>query len=102
MATESEVRKALKNCMDPEIGVNIVDLGLIYEVKVTGGKVHIKFSLTYPGCPLEPQIRAQMMEEAGKVRGVKQVIAELVWEPAWSEKMMTEDGRKLIKYMRGF
>ncbi|MFH1443197.1 MAG: metal-sulfur cluster assembly factor [Candidatus Micrarchaeota archaeon] len=102
MATESGIRKALKNCIDPEISINIVDLGLIYDVKVAGGKVHIKFSLTYPGCPLEPQIREQMMAEVGKVKGVKQIVAELVWEPAWSEKMMTADGKEMIKYLRGF
>ncbi len=102
MVTESQVRNALKKCYDPEISINIVDLGLVYEVKVSRGEAHIKFSLTYPGCPLEPQIREQIMAEVGKLRGVKQVIAELVWEPAWSEKMMTDDGREAIKYLRGF
>jgi metal-sulfur cluster biosynthetic enzyme len=102
MATVEQVEIALKNVFDPEIGINIVDLGLIYEVKVSGGKAHIKFSLTYPGCPLEPQIREQIMAEVGKVKGVKQIVAELVWDPAWSEERMTKDGKEMIKYLRGF
>jgi metal-sulfur cluster biosynthetic enzyme len=102
MATIEQVEKALKNVFDPEIGINIVDLGLIYDVKVADGKVTIKFSLTYPGCPLEPQIREQIMTEVGKVKGIKQLIAELVWDPAWSEERMTKDGKEMIKYLRGF
>ncbi|MEK6954791.1 MAG: metal-sulfur cluster assembly factor [Candidatus Micrarchaeota archaeon] len=103
MATEKDVIEALKNCFDPEIGINIYDLGLVYEVMVPDkDKVHIKFSLTFPGCPLEPEIRGQIMAEIGKIKGVKQIIAELVWEPAWNEKMMTPEGHEMIKYLRGF
>lgn len=102
MAKITDIEKALKNCFDPEIGINILDLGLIYEYKLDSGKAYIKFSLTFPGCPLEPEIRSQIMTEVGKIKGVKQVIAELVWEPAWNESMMTVEGKEMIKYLRGF
>jgi metal-sulfur cluster biosynthetic enzyme len=103
MVSEPDVVKALKDCFDPEIGINIYDLGLIYGIEIANKQeVRIRFSLTFPGCPLEPQIRGQIMAEVGKIKGVKQVIAELVWEPAWSEARMTADGREMIKYLRGF
>lgn len=103
MVTKENVIDALKNCFDPEIGINIYDLGLVYKIDVTDkDKVHLQFSLTFPGCPLEPEIREQIMSEIGKIKGVKQVIAELVWEPAWNEKMMTKEGHEIIKYLRGF
>ena len=103
MVSESDVVTALKNCFDPEIGINIYDLGLVYNIEVQDGqKVHLKFSLPFPGCPLEPEIREQIMAEVGKIKGIKQVIAELVWEPAWNEKMMSKEGHEMIKYLRGF
>ncbi|MFH1750455.1 MAG: metal-sulfur cluster assembly factor [Candidatus Micrarchaeota archaeon] len=102
MASKENVIAALKNCFDPEIGINIYDLGLIYGIGLHGDAAHIKFSLTFPGCPLEPEIRNQIIEEVGKIEGIKQVIAELVWEPAWSEEKMTPEGREMIKYLRGF
>ncbi len=100
--TEAQVIAALKNVFDPEISINIYDLGLVYKIKIDGSNVHIDFSLTYPGCPLEPEIRSQIMTEVGKIPNLKQLIAELVWEPAWNEERMTKEGKEMIKYIRGF
>ncbi len=102
MVSKDDVVKALKNCFDPELGINIYDLGLVYGIEIEGGEVKLKFTLTFPGCPLEKEIREQIISEVGKIKGVKQVIAELVWEPAWNEEKMTSDGKEMLKYLRGF
>lgn len=90
---EKEVIEALKNCYDPEIPVNIVDLGLIYDLKIEDGNVKIKMTLTSPFCPVGPLVIEQVKEEVMKVKGVKNVEVELVWEPRWTPDRMNEDAR---------
>ncbi|HLI46743.1 MAG TPA: metal-sulfur cluster assembly factor [Geobacterales bacterium] len=94
--TEKEVLEALKNCYDPEIPVNIVDLGLIYELKIEQGVVKIKMTLTSPFCPVGPFVIEQVREEVMKVKGVKDVQVELVWEPRWTPDRMNDEAKMAL------
>ena len=87
--TEGQVYDALKKCMDPEIPVNVVDLGLIYGVKVAGGKdVDIKMTMTTRGCPLHDTLVSDVKRYVGKITGIGNINVEIVWDPPWSlEKM---------------
>ena len=87
--TEAQVYDALKKCMDPEIPVNVVDLGLIYGVKVASGKdVDIKMTMTTRGCPLHDTLVSDVKRYVGKLSGVGNINVEIVWDPPWSiEKM---------------
>jgi len=83
--TEDEVRTMLRRVKDPELNLNIVDLGLVYEIEVTEGKdVHIEMTLTSPGCPSGPEIMSEAQRAVEGLEGVGAVDVELVWTPYWS------------------
>ena len=95
MTQEDLVYEVLKECYDPEIPLNIVDLGLVYEVKVLAAEVNVKMSMTSPMCPSHVAIREDVrckLEEAGFPKPK----VELVWEPAWSPQRISEAGRKKL------
>ncbi len=97
-----EVREALKIVRDPEIPVNVVDLGLIYDVEVSeDGVVDIDMTLTSMGCPVQDMIQADAELAAMKVEGVRRVNVQFVWSPPWSTDKMTDDGKKQMR-MFGF
>ena len=100
MVTQDQVMEILLTCYDPEIPVNIVDLGLVYEVKIDPvpdqpdkGNVHVKMTLTAPGCPEGPMMQAQTREKISAIDGVAAAEVELVWEPQWTPDRMTEAAR---------
>ena len=88
MVKKSEVIKKLKECYDPEIPINIVDLGLIYDVKVNENKVKIKMTLTNPFCPMGNFIINDVEEKVKSIKGVSDVKVELVWDPPWTPDRM--------------
>ena len=95
--TVEEVELALKDVFDPEIPVNIVDLGLIYGIEIDdGGHVHVDMTLTAAGCDMGPFIAQQAEWAVAEVDGVKDVDVEITFEPAWTPDKITEDGRKLL------
>jgi probable FeS assembly SUF system protein SufT len=100
LTTESAVWKALKTCYDPEIPVNIVDLGLIYSCTVTpaegGHDVAVKMTLTAPGCGMGPVLAREAEEKIGALEGVKTAGVEVVWEPPWSPDRITPEGRQKL------
>ncbi len=83
-----QVLHALRDVIDPEIGLDIVTLGLIYEITVDEGTTDITFTLTTPGCPMEEIIRSGIVQAAGQVEGINAVNANLVWEPRWNPDMV--------------
>ena len=94
LAIEAEVIEALRNVYDPEIPVNIYELGLIYEIDVDEyGYVLIRMTLTSPACPVAGTLPGDVERMARGVPGVTDVRVELVWEPAWSMDMMSEEAR---------
>jgi metal-sulfur cluster biosynthetic enzyme len=97
--TEDEVREALKHVVDPELGINIVDLGLVYDVDISEqGEVHIEYTLTTMGCPIGPLIEHQMESFLANVPGVTTVDAEMVLRPAWTPEMMSEEAKAALGY----
>ncbi len=98
--TKEAVLEALKNVYDPEIPINIVDLGLVYGVEIAeDGKVHVLVSLTAPTCPIGDYILEQVKEAVRSVPGVKEVSAELTFEPLWNLSMVSEEGKKMLRAM---
>jgi metal-sulfur cluster biosynthetic enzyme len=89
-----EAREALKNVYDPEIGINIVDLGLVYDIDVSDtGDVLVTMTLTSLGCPLGPVILQEVNNAMGELPDLGQVDVKLVWSPPWSPEMMSEEAR---------
>ena len=91
--TELVVLGALSNVIDPELGLDFVELGLIYEIAIDGGEVRVSYSLTSPGCPIGPQIAAQIVELVGDADGVERVTPTLTFSPAWTPERISEDAR---------
>ena len=97
--TQQQVLDSLKDCMDPEIPISVVDMGLIYGVDVKDdNKVDIKMTMTTRGCPLHDTLVSDVKRFVNKVPGVTGVNVEIVWEPAWTPEKMSEEGKKLINY----
>ena len=93
MPTKEEVVEALRQVEDPELGMDIVELGLMYDVEVEGPKVHVTYTLTSIGCPVGPMIQEQIQEFTSQVPGVEEVDAELTWDPPWSPERMSDDAK---------
>ncbi len=93
---ETEIVKVLKNIYDPEIPVNIYELGLIYEIKVKDSKVDIKMTLTAPNCPVADSLVVDVREEVAKIPGVKKVNLELTFDPPWGIHMMTDEAKLMM------
>jgi len=97
--TSQQVLDSLKQCLDPEIPINVVDMGLIYGVNVTDdNKVDIKMTMTTRGCPLHDTLVSDVKRYVNKVPGVSAINVEIVWEPVWTPEKMSEEGKKLINY----
>ena len=97
--TEEIVQDALRRVKDPEAGINIVDLGLIYDVAIDdAGKVDVKMTLTSPGCPAGPQIMGDTDEAIRALDGVKDVRVELVWEPYWTPERIDPKVRAYLGF----
>jgi len=96
--SKEEVIDALRAVEDPELGMDIVELGLLYDVEVEGPKVQVTFSLTSMGCPVGPMIQQQIEETVAEMEGVDQVESELTWDPPWSPERMSDDA----KFVLGF
>jgi metal-sulfur cluster biosynthetic enzyme len=97
--TEQAVLDALKHVVDPELGINIVDLGLVYDVDISeSGSIHIEYTLTTMGCPIGPLIEQQMQAFLEGVPGVTSVDAEMVLRPPWTPEMMSEEAKAALGY----
>ncbi len=100
--TNEEIFAALRTCRDPEIPVNLVDLGLVYGVEIgaaqpEGSEVKVRLTLTSPGCPMSHMIVGDVQRKLQSVPGVRTVRTEIVWEPAWHPGMISEEGRKQLQ-----
>jgi len=95
--TEERIRQALMQVYDPELGINIVDLGLVYDIDLQdNGDVDIRYSLTTMGCPIGPMIEDQMRAFLAPIEGLGEVRPELVFRPAWSPEMMSEESKAAL------
>ena len=96
MPTKDDVITVLKKCYDPEIPINIYDLGLVYDIDIheAAGKVEVKMTLTAPGCPASAYMGADVKRKIEQLPGVKEANVAIVWEPPWTPEMMSETAKK--------
>jgi metal-sulfur cluster biosynthetic enzyme len=90
------VWEQLRQCYDPEIPLNIVDLGLVYGVTLNGGQANVKMTLTSPGCHLGGQIAGNVQERLLALDAIEEANVELVWDPPWHQSMISPEGRKSL------
>ena len=98
MATVDDVEAALTNVIDPELGLDFVELGLIYGIDVDDDHVHVTFTLTTPACPIGPQVSEQIEEFVGELEGVDEVTSSMVFTLPWSPDKMSEDAKFALGY----
>ncbi|MBL8504414.1 MAG: metal-sulfur cluster assembly factor [Rhodocyclaceae bacterium] len=94
MPSEDQVREALRSIIDPEAGMNIVDLGLIYRVDAMPGRVAIEMTMTTPACPVGPMLVDQVRDAVRAIASDAEIAVELVWEPPWHAGLMSERAKK--------
>ncbi len=95
MLTEDQVREALRQVIDPEIGLNVVDLGLVYGIAIDGAAVRVQLTMTSPACPLGRQICDSAHDAIVRAgAGADRVAVDLVWDPPWKPEMMSEDAKR--------
>ena len=98
MPTKDDVVEALRQVEDPELGMDIVDLGLLYDVEVEGPKVKVIHSLTSMGCPAGPMIQEDIQNVASSLDGVDEVEIELTWDPPWTPERMSDDAKFILGF----
>lgn len=98
VTSKQEILDALQKVLDPELGVSILDLGLVYRVEVEDGMIEIDYTLTNPGCPVGPMIAGDIRKALKKIKVAGNVQIRLVWEPMWSPELMSEDLRLSMGY----
>jgi metal-sulfur cluster biosynthetic enzyme len=96
VVTKEDVEEAMKDVYDPEIPVNVVDLGLVYNIDVTEGNVYVQMTLTAPGCGMGPMIAQQAEWRIAEMEGVEDVKVEMTFDPPWTQDLISEDGKKLL------
>lgn len=93
MVSVEDVQEVLRDVIDPELGLDFVELGLIYDIEVEGGTVKITYSLTTPACPIGPQVSEQIEEYVSELDGVDQVEPVMTFSPPWTPERMSEDAK---------
>ncbi len=98
MLTVEDVTEALRQVFDPELGLDIVELGLLYDVRIVDDAVTVFYSLTSIGCPAGPLIHEQILETMRELPGLKKATLELIWDPPWTPERMSEDAKLLLGF----
>ena len=98
MPSHEEVMEALREVEDPELGMDIVELGLLYDVEIEDSKVRVIHSLTSMGCPAGPMIQESIYDAVQGVEGVDAVEVELTWDPPWTPEKMSEDAKFILGF----
>jgi metal-sulfur cluster biosynthetic enzyme len=93
MVSVEDVSDALRDVIDPELGLDFVELGLIYDIELDGATVRITYTLTSPGCPIGPQVSEQIEEFVGELPGVEDVLPTMTFSPPWTPERMSEDAK---------
>jgi len=100
MVTKDDVMEALKTVVDPEVGISIIDLGLVYDVNVVDDKkVFVNMTLTTPGCPMAQVIAKDAERTVSMIEGLEVVQVNLVWDPPWTPDMMSDDAKRMLGWM---
>jgi len=93
-ATRAQITDALRDVFDPELGVSVVDLGLIYDLAIDGGRVHVTMTLTAPGCPLHDAMAEWVRRAVGRIPGVEEVLVTIVFDPPWTPARIRQDASR--------
>lgn len=96
MVTKEEILEQLKEVSDPEIGMDVVNLGLIYDVEINNDRVYIKMTMTAPTCPVTPWILSEAQRVVENLENVEAADVELVWDPPWNPSMMTDEAKEAL------
>ena len=96
MVTKEEILEHLKQVSDPEIGMDIVNLGLVYDMEINGDRVYIRMTMTAPTCPVTPWILSEAQRVVENMDGVEAADIELVWDPPWNPSMMTDEAKEAL------
>ena len=96
MVSQDQVLQKLRSCLDPELGINIVDLGLIYGVNIEDTRVSVLMTLTTPGCPLDSYFVRDITDKLKKIKGINDVSVELTFEPPWTPTKMSEESKDIL------
>jgi metal-sulfur cluster biosynthetic enzyme len=99
MLTENQILQNLKSVIDPEIGINIVDLGLIYRLEIAETKVSIDMTLTTPGCPMHSSMTDWVRESLRGIEPAAEIIVNLVWEPRWTPDLLSDEAKGQLGYL---
>jgi metal-sulfur cluster biosynthetic enzyme len=97
MITIEQINKSLKTVLDPEIGINIIDLGLVYDVKIDKDNVTVVMTLTTPGCPMMAMFDSEVEKAVKKIKGVKKVKVEITFDPPWTPERMSKTARRKLR-----
>ena len=98
MVTKEAVMEALGKVYDPEIPISVVGLGLIYDVRIDGGRVEVDMTMTMPGCPMHALMTREAKERVEALEGVEEAVVKLVWDPPWSPAKMSAEARKKLGF----
>lgn len=99
MVSQEQVIDKLRECLDPELGVNIVDLGLVYGVNIEGSRVNVLMTLTTPGCPLDSYFTKDITTKLKTVKGISDVSVELTFDPPWTPTNMSDQSKDLLGFI---
>lgn len=99
MVTQEQVIDKLKECLDPELGVNIVDLGLVYGVNIEGSRIQVLMTLTTPGCPLDAYFTRDITTRLKSLKGISDVAVELTFDPPWNPTSMSKESKDLLGFV---
>lgn len=99
MVSQEQIIAKLRECLDPELGINIVDLGLIYGINIEGSRVNVLMTLTTPGCPLDSYFSRDITTKLKSLKGISDVLVELTFEPPWSPTKMTGESKDLLGFV---
>ncbi len=99
MISQEQIIDKLRECLDPELGVNIIDLGLVYGVNIEGPRVSVMMTLTTPGCPLDSYFVKDITTRLKTLRGISDVTVELTFEPPWSPSKMSQESQDLLGFV---
>ena len=99
MVSQDQVLTKLRECLDPELNVNIVDLGLIYGVSIEGSHIQVLMTMTTPGCPLDSYFVKDITDKLKRLKGVSDVAVEMTFEPPWSPSKMSEESKDLLGFV---
>jgi len=99
LISQEQIIDKLRECLDPELGLNIVDLGLVYGVNVEGSRVNVLMTLTTPGCPLDSYFTQDITSRLKSLKGISDVSVELTFEPPWNPAKMSDESRDLLGFV---